>query len=396
MSMNKIDIDLIKEAGIYVSKLLEEKLPDKIEFHTIDHAKCVVDNSEFIGRQSGLTEDEINIVKLCAWFHDTGYILKVEGHEEESAKIAAKFLISKGVDEDIINQVKNCILATRTPQQPKDLISKVLCDADLMHLSEDNYFERIEKMRQEWSNFLEKKIGTRKFHKISLAFFKTHEYHTDFAKKELQPKKEKNLQLLQKEIYMLEQEKEKKLLETKAKKVKPKGYSRGVESMFRNTARMQINLSSIADNKSNILISVNAIIISISMTVLVTRLDQMPEYVIPTLIFLLFCLVTIVFAILSTRPNVSSGTFTKEDIKQNKVNLLFFGNFYKMELDDYESAIGELMKNDDNLYSTMIKDQYFLGKVLAKKYKLLRIAYNVFMIGIIISVLAFVLAFIGV
>ncbi|RLD74396.1 MAG: hypothetical protein DRJ10_16900 [Bacteroidetes bacterium] len=88
--------------------------------------------------------------------------------------------------------------------------------------------------------------------------------------------------------------------------------------------------------------------------------------------------------------------FNKDDIKQNKVNLLFFGNFYKMELDDYEEAIGGLMNNEENLYSTMIKDQYFLGKVLAKKYKLLRIAYNVFMVGIIVSVLAFVIAFIGV
>lgn len=395
MSMNKIDIDLVKEAEKYVRKLLDEKLSDKIEFHTFDHAKSVIDNSEFIGKNSNLTDDEINIVKLCAWFHDVGYIFKVEGHEEESANIVTDFLTSKGIDDSIITQVKNCILATRTPQQPKDLISKVLCDADLMHLSDDDYFEKIEKMRNEWIKLTEKKISKRKFHSTSLKFFETHNYHTDFAKKELQPKKEINLQLLQKEIYMLEQEKEKKLLDTKAKKVKPKGYSRGVESMFRNTARMQINLSSIADNKSNILISVNAIIISISMTVMVTRLDQIPEYVLPTLIFLLFCLVTIIFAILSTRPNVSSGTFTKEDIKQNKVNLLFFGNFYKMELDDYEIAIGDLMKNDDNLYSTMIKDQYFLGKVLAKKYKLLRIAYNVFMIGIIMSVLAFVFAFIG-
>jgi len=394
--MNKIDVNLVKEAGDYVSKLLAKKLPASIEFHTVVHAQSVVDNAEFIGKNSGLTDDEINIVKLCAWFHDTGYIIKPDGHEEESAKIAAEFLIDKDVDEDIITQVQNCILATRTPQQPKTLLSKVLCDADLMHLSADDYFEQIEQMRKEWINLARKKISKRKFHTTSVKFFQNHEYHTDFAKKELQPKKEKNLKLLQKEIYMLEQEKEKKLLETKSKKTKTKGYSRGVESMFRNTARMQINLSSIADNKSNILISVNAIIISISTTVLVTRLDQMPEYIIPTLIFLLFCLVTIVFAILSTRPNISSVDFNKDDIKQNKVNLLFFGNFYKMELDDYEEAIGELMNNEDNLYSTMIKDQYFLGKVLAKKYKLLRIAYNVFMVGIIVSVLAFVIAFIGV
>ena len=67
-----------------------------------------------------------------------------------------------------------------------------------------------------------------------------------------------------------------------------------------------------------------------------------------------------------------------------------------MKLDDYEWAIEELMKNDKNLYSTMIKDQYSLGKVLVKKYKLLRIAYNVFMFGMIISVLAFMLAFINI
>jgi hypothetical protein len=220
---------------------------------------------------------------------------------------------------------------------------------------------------------------------MSVKFFQRHEYHTDFAKKELQPKKDKNLQLLQKEIFMLEQ-----------KKVKPKSYSRGVESMFRITGRTQINLSAIADNKSNILISVNAIILSISITVLVTRFEDTPNIIMPSLIFLVFCLITIVFAILSTRPHISSGTFNKEEIKKNKVNLLFFGNFYNMELDDYEWAIGELMKNDENLYSIMIKDQYSLGKVLAKKYKLLRIAYNVFMFGIIISVLTFVFAFINV
>jgi len=393
--MDKINNEMVQEAGNYVTKLLAEKLPDNIEFHTIDHAKYVAESSAFIGEKCGLTDDEINIVKLSAWFHDAGYIIKAEGHEEESAKIATGFLTSKGIDKSTITQVKTCIMATQTPQQPKDILSQVLCDADIMHLTEDNYFELIEKMRKEWGNLSGNKISKRKFHSTSEEFFKKHEYHTDFAKKKLQPKKDRILKLIQKEIYMLEQVKEKKLLETKAKKAKPKGYSRGVESMFRNTARMQISLSSIADNKSNILISVNAIIMSISMTVLVTRFEEIPEFILPTLIFLLFCLVTIIFAILSTRPNVSSGNFSKEDIKLNKVNLLFFGNFYKMELDDYEAAISELMENEKNLYSTMIKDQYFLGKVLAKKYKLLRIAYNVFMLGIIISVFAFVFTFIN-
>ncbi len=391
--MNKITAGLVVEAGQYVEKFLSEQLPDGIVFHTAGHAKYVAEKAAWIGKNCGLQEDEINLVMLCGWFHDTGYAIRPENHEPESARLAETFLETKNTDRQTISTVKRCILATAIPQQPKDKVSQVLCDADLTHLSEDDYFERIEKMRQEWINLSGKKISKKKFHKTSLEFFMQHTYHTDFAKEKLQPKKEKNLQRLLKTITMSE---EKKGKGSPAKKQKKKtGYSRGVESMFRNTARMQINLSSIADKKSNILISVNAIIISITTSVLVSRFEETPAIILPTLITLLFSLITIVFAILSTRPHISSGTFDKNNMEKNKVNLLFFGNFYNMELEDYEAALGELMKNEDLLYSTMIQDQFSLGKVLAKKYKLLRIAYNVFMFGIIISVLAFVLAFVN-
>ena len=384
---------ILDKAESYVTNLLINDLPDWIEFHTIDHTRYVVEAATQIGKNSGLSDDDLTVVILGAWFHDTGYLKNPMSHEQVSATLAEEFLKNAGFASEKIARIKKAILSTSIPQNPQDLISQVLCDADLMHMSEPDYFERIEKMRSEMATHLDGKIGKRKFYNMSLKFFESHTYHTDYAKNVLGPKKEENRKLLKKEIYMLEQEKEKKLIEKGNKKDKGKGYSRGVESMFRLTARNQINLSSIADNKSNILISVNAIIMSISMTVLVTRFEEVPNIILPTLIFLLSCLVTIIFAILSTRPNISGGTFTKDDIQQNKVNLLFFGNFYNMELDEYEWAIGQLMKNDENLYATMIKDQYALGKVLAKKYKLLRIAYNIFMVGIIVSVLAFVLAF---
>jgi len=383
MKISKIDAELVHEAGHYVTKLLEHKLSDSIEFHTVDHAIYVVGQAEYIGINSGLNDEQINVVKLCAWFHDAGYVNDPENHEKESARIAEKFLTSKGADNSIIKQVNDCILATCIPQKPNDLISRVLCDADLCHLSEENYLERIEKMRTEWINLSGEKISKYKFYKLSVTFFQTHQYHTDFAKKELSPKKEKNFQLLQKYCAAAEQKKE-----------KPTNYSRGVESMFRLTARNQISLSSIADNKSNILISVNAIIMSIIMTVFITRVEELTIFFLPIIIFVIFCLVTIVFAILSTRPNISTDTFGKENIKPYPVNLLFFGNFYKMEQDEYELAMNDLMKNDGSLYAAMIRDQYSLGKVLAKKYKLLRMAYNVFMFGIIISALVFVFVFI--
>ena len=100
-----------------------------------------------------------------------------------------------------------------------------------------------------------------------------------------------------------------------------------------------------------------------------------------------------ILSVLATRPNVTEGKFSKKDVEDKKVNLLFFGNFHKMSLPEFEWAIGELMKDKDYLYSSMTKDLYFLGKVLNRKYKILRITYLVFMIGIIVSVLAFAFAF---
>ena len=96
---------------------------------------------------------------------------------------------------------------------------------------------------------------------------------------------------------------------------------------------------------------------------------------------------------MATRPNITSGKFTKDDVAKKKVNLLFFGNFHKMSLNDFEWAMGEMMEDRDYLYSSMKKDLYFLGLVLDKKYKILRLTYTVFMVGIIVSVLAFAIAF---
>ena len=112
-------------------------------------------------------------------------------------------------------------------------------------------------------------------------------------------------------------------------------------------------------------------------------------FLFPGIVFLSTCLSTIIFAILSTRPKISSGKFTEEDIHNKRVNLLFFGNFYNMKMDEYEWAVKEMMKDNNYLYSSMIRDQYSLGKVIGKKYKLLRVAYTVFMVGLILSRILF-------
>jgi hypothetical protein len=175
--------------------------------------------------------------------------------------------------------------------------------------------------------------------------------------------------------------------------LKEMNLGRGVETMFRTTYKTHINLSSMADSKANIMLSINAIIISIVLPQLVPNFETTPKLIIPTIILLFVCLVAMVYATLSTRPKITEGKFTREDIEKKRSNLLFFGNFYSMDMEDYHWGMTEMIKDSDFLYSSMTRDLYWLGIVLAKKYRYLSRCYQVFMYGMIIAVIAFAAAF---
>lgn len=218
-------------------------------------------------------------------------------------------------------------------------------------------------------------------------------------KKEKGEKKEKKIKKLRKELLKIQEQLDDAEHRTEGKEgeKEPKGNSaarldRGIETMFRTTSRNHIDLSAMADSKANILISVNSIVISIVASLLLSRLDKDPEYIAPTAILLCVCLATIISSILATRPKVNSGTFTRQDIAEKKVNLLFFGNFHNVGLEHYREGVTAMMNDSDYLYGSMIKDIYFLGKVLGNKYRLLRISYNIFMYGLVLAVLAFIVA----
>ena len=168
---------------------------------------------------------------------------------------------------------------------------------------------------------------------------------------------------------------------------------RGVETLFKTASGNHMRLSGMADNKAHILLSVNSIIISIILSVLGRKIAEFPHLLIPTVMLLAVSVTTVVFAVLTTKPKISKGTFTEEQINKREVNLLFFGNFHQMELKRYEWGMRELMYDKEYLYLSMTKDIYFLGKVLAAKYRYLSIGYCIFMYGLICSVIAFGISF---
>ena len=391
---------ILNEVSHYVSKLLSEKLSPNLVFHNLEHTLQTVDAAQKIAKGCKLKDDEIELVSIAAWFHDTGYTEMYEGHEEKSAQIAEKFLKEKNYPQQKIDQVKKIILATNMKNEPQTKAEKVMRDADIAHLGKKSGQKRGKLLRKELELAKNKKFTDKEWLEVERNFYACAKFYTDFAKENFQKRLLKNLAKIHNRIAKKEntmgEDKTEKISEKDIKKLqKIKMSERGVETVFRTTSRNHLRLSAIADNKANTLISIGALIISILLSFLVQNLDVQTFLIFPTTLLLVTCVVTIIFATLSTRPKVTKLGLSKDDIKQRKGNLLFFGNFYQMPLEDYEWGMQELMTDRDYLYSNLTKDIYFLGLVLAKKYKYLSLAYNIFMYGMIISVLTFLISIIS-
>lgn len=390
---------LFVEVEQYVIHLLNENLDPKFVYHNIAHTQRVVEKTKELIEGAKVEEETAENLILAAWFHDTGYTKSIEDHEDYGIEIAKNYLTEKQLPEERIAQITALINATKMGETPVTEAEKIIKDADCSHIGSKNFTEHTELLRKEWELTKNRVLTEGEWLHENIGFLTNyHRFYSDFASKNWDKTKGKNLAQLLKQEKKIKQEDRKlkhKKEELAFKKNKVELPERGIETMFRVALRNHITLSDIADTKANILLSVNAIIVSLAMANLIPKLDNPSNsyLIVPSIIFICFTVASIILSVMATRPNVTQGKFTREDVANKKVNLLFFGNFHQMKLPDFEWAMHEMMKDRDYLYGSLTKDLYFLGLVLNRKYKLLRITYTVFMIGIIVSVLAFALAF---
>lgn len=386
---------LLEQAEDFVQNLFKDKLSEAFLYHNFNHTLSVVNSVKLIIKELKLSSEESEQLLLAAWFHDTGYTEGCENHEATSGKIAQSFLQQQNYSEEGIAKVVSLINTTEKYCQPGNAFEKIIRDADYYHLAKKDYLSVAELLRFELKATLGIDFTDLEWAKENLKFLKQHRFYSDFAIQNWQSKKDKNIQKLLEKIALLENKSMETTNKERKQKEKEERFDRSIDSMFKTTITNHIRLSEIADSKANILLSVNAIIISVTLSTIVPKLDSPGNVhlIVPTFTLILFSVISIVFAILSTKPKVTSGKFTRQDIVDRKVNLLFFGNFFKMPYEEFQWAVNELMKDKEYLHNSMIKDLYYLGLVLERKYRLLRITYNIFMIGIITSVIAFVVAF---
>ncbi|SHF08692.1 Pycsar system effector family protein [Chryseobacterium vrystaatense] len=390
---------ILHKAKDYVEILFKDKLSSVYFYHNFIHTTFTVNKAEEIMRNTPVSEEDQEKVLLALWFHDTGYIECAQNHEERGVTILTGFLKQEDYPDSYIEDVSQLILATKITYEPKNLLEKIVKDADCSHFASHDYNDISDALRKEWELTNVRCFSNEEWNSGNLDMLKNrHHYYTEYAKENWEPLKKKNIKKIEKKLEKEEDKKEdkdKKESSESKKELKEPKSDRSVDTLFRVTLNNHTRLSDIADSKANILLSVNAIIISVCLSVLVPKLDtpKNAHLIIPSFVLLLSSVLTIIFAILSTKPNVTKTNFTAQDITDRKVNLLFFGNFHQMVFNDYHNAMKDLIKDRDYIYDSMVKDLYFLGKVLDRKYKLLSITYKIFMAGIIISVLSFAYAF---
>jgi predicted metal-dependent HD superfamily phosphohydrolase len=396
---------LAEQVKEYSTGVFSEPENQALSYHNLTHTEGVVKASIQIGNHYQLNDEDFFIVLTSAWFHDMGYFSNGPvDHERRGAEKAAAFLKSLEVDEAIIEKIKGCIMATRLPQSPGNLLEEIVGDADLFHLGTDDFPERNKLLRQEYETAYGQKQNKEEWRISSIRLLQQHQYHTEYCKLLLNAKKQENLdKLLGKQRDAAEKRKlppppPGSLAGEKPKKKKDlvkdgtERPDKGIETMFRVATTNHQRLSDMSDNKAHIMISVNSIIISVIIGLVVRRLDTSTNIIIPTLILLSGSLIAIVFSVLATRPKIPDGMFSKAQVEDKTVNLLFFGNFYRMDFSDYYDGMKKVMADRDFLYGSLIRDIYSQGLVLGRKYKLLRISYTIFMYTLILSILAFAIA----
>lgn len=188
--------ELIEKASAYIEKLFADCLPKTMYFHNLEHTLSTLMAVREIGSHSGLDDQEKYILELSALFHDSGYIKKYIGHEEESMRIAADFLRQENVGQEVIDSVCGCILATRFPQLPTEKLGMILCDADLYHFSLDDYLLFAENLKREWEVMLKVYYDKQQWDALNLNLLCNHEYFSPYSRNKFQKGKELNIDRL--------------------------------------------------------------------------------------------------------------------------------------------------------------------------------------------------------
>ena len=379
---------IFKQLEKRVNYLMENELPADISFHNNGHTQLVQKEVKALGKLSKLSKEEIEILNISALFMNTGYTISYEDHEKGSLKIASEYLNEIEYPQEKINQVLELLLVPFGSTAPTGLMKKLMNDAYFSYYGLKKFRAREERLLKELKARTEDFDPTEEeWQTQSLQKLKQHTFYSKAAIDRYVDRKKTNITKTKTRSEREAKKEEKKINEFSI------ANNKAAQLMFKTSLRNHIDLTSIADQKSNIMLSVNALLLTIGMPVFASYLSEKLYLLFPSILFMLTCITTMIFATLSTRPIKMKGKTNLSLINEGKTNLFFFGNFYKIDQEPYQEAIRKVIADKERLDTSIINDLYFLGNSLGDKFRFLRICYNVFITGMVISLGAFLISY---
>ncbi|MBY0479431.1 MAG: hypothetical protein K2Q24_17420 [Chitinophagaceae bacterium] len=398
----KLTTELLRDTAIYIQDYYKAQDAAKYCFHTYNRTMNIVRNCDALAVALNAGKQEAKLAHLACWFLETGYCTNDADPQQTSAALAKAFFTAKAVDEEKIEVIEECILSTREPRQPVSATAQLVCDAAMYHLADKEAMLLANALRAEHLAIAGKEYSDEEWILENIQTISNHFYFTVAAREAFQKRKEKTLSAYQNKLELLRAivtepdnpsfhqapaERETVLHEEEIK------LERGVESFFRITERRHMELSTKAHDKASLLISINSIVLSIVLSVLITKLEENKFLLLPTLFLVITCATTIILAIISTRPRLIDNDSKNKPLDDHEMNILFFGDFSKLSLNEYKKIMKTTYRDRNALYDSLSKDIYYQGLILVWKYKYINIAYNFFMYGFIITILTFIGAY---
>lgn len=389
--------NILVAAHTFVLQFYNLKQDAQFVFHHYQNAVSIVKQLQEYLKAGQITGPAAEIAQLAAWFMQVGYLINYQDPTRASYMEARRFLHQNQYPEDRTDRVLHVIQTVGSQAAPKIQEDQWVADAVQVVEHIKDFPERSPLLRLEREFKLgetERKINWQESEMQRLLNVKL---YTHYAKSKFEPILASHIhqhkKLLDKASTGLPDVVQSEGITRNFADLERKQPLRAIQTYFRTNYRNHINLSAIADNKANIMISVNSILISVLITFLSYQniAQTKPIILLPVVIFLVAALASLIFAVLSARPKVTRLNDTQVPFEQAKRNVTFFGNFVNLELPDFEEAMDAVFRDSELLYGNMVRDLYYLGKVLDKKYRFLTISYNIFMVGFVVTVFTYLI-----
>ena len=391
MTLQSTDImpseSVFAEAKEHVFELFKKQSNARLVYHNYELTNQFIAQIETIAQESQVSDAAKELARLAGLFCFTGYLSNYARATEESVQQAERFLSARSYSKAKTEKIKDLIrmlASQKTPNMPEQ---ELFNDAYNALKFGEGYANKMPLLLLEQELMQQRKMSKEQWTSLQLQELLGVKFYTSVGKQTYESILANNIYNVKKQVnkyqrkgsIILEEPKTIGIFEDLEEAIP----NRAIQTYLRTNYRNHINLSAIADNKANIMISVNAILLSVLISLLTYKnmAETTPMVLMAFFTFFTTGLASLIFAVLSARPKVTTVNKNITDIDELKKNMVFFGSYVHLELDQYEQAVDAMFRDGALIYGNMARDIYFLGKVLDKKYRYLTNSYNIFMVG---------------